>query len=1115
MYTKLIDELNIEQENTDFKNKAIAFEKQVGFPYHDLQPRDFERLIYCIFKQEIYNNEILKERYDNIQLMQGVGERGRDCILLKAGSNVGVIQCKRYRNNMDKSEVGKEIIKFLLYYTQDINLITNLDLFVYNIIVTYGFSEKALDFINSLTDKTYNVTEIDDWAKGIINNTESLKSIVYDDVKAKIYEALDKITFEKMTPNDIDLLIEKYQEIKVLFFDFKVVIDSNHFEKLLIEREAEKAELLYNSSKLEILLQQKSEHLYLKLQDTKKVVQQLIDEYSANFFLYSNHTKKHSKNMSKILGDKLIDSTEASRLSETDLYILTTASYLHDIGVCMPNEAIHDIYNKYKNSNIIFNNLVLETYIRNNHPRLSYDYIVTNWKKLNLLSEWTEAIAMVAGINVNIDIFDYDYFAYDSDGGRTKVCIPYLSALIQLADMIDVENLNSNYLLSDYDDIDGYRFSRKLWDETNYCITCKAYENRLLFTGKCNDQLLYISLNRHIQEFRQKLETLNSKIQKYRPELKFSISFIEDNINSSFSEKIGFSMDHNRVAEMFIGDNIYDDKYIAIREVIQNSIDSCNLKRSMNPLYLPEIILELNGVELIVKDNGLGMNEYIIKNYFSALCRSYYKDNNLDSIGQFGIGVFSYFMLCNNFTVETKAEHSNPIKFKAFKNLKSYFYFYHNFISQINEGTITTLHLREDIINDLTFELLLSIVRDFFRFLDINIIIICGDKYQKLEKEKLILDIEKELIHKIKLEARGQLSDYKFLEAYINNNEYEGICGVIFMNTKLCEYFPFFVNGIFNGLYKPTILLCQKGVRIVHDNYWINNRIFSNNLVIKINFKKKLKININRNSFNDISLINIVYQFEKIILNKFFQSIEVLNPTIKCEILDEFTNHYLNLYHFPYKDFEELLLYNIHLLVYAKEHTGYMLISELIHNNDTFIFIGGEEIDPDIIKTSLPTNDLPIAYIKNNHLSMFCYNLFKSLKFELILSKYENGNIIINTKNRREYSSFINTDIPFDNKLLFSVVNTVYLKEVFYNSNHPFIRTLILNSKQIETNMQLKNKIHNFFGFIGNVYSNYSPTKISLVATNKYLNEVVSEFGDIIELTEFDFPEAYRKMIIQ
>ncbi len=69
---------NPEILNSRDKPAAIA---NKGFPYNHLSDsRRFEELLYSIYKCEIENNEL--DAFDNITLMTGVRDKGRDCALL-------------------------------------------------------------------------------------------------------------------------------------------------------------------------------------------------------------------------------------------------------------------------------------------------------------------------------------------------------------------------------------------------------------------------------------------------------------------------------------------------------------------------------------------------------------------------------------------------------------------------------------------------------------------------------------------------------------------------------------------------------------------------------------------------------------------------------------------------------------------------------------------------------------------------------------------------------------------------------------------------------------------------------------------------------------------------
>ena len=107
----------IESEiNREYKPNAY----QAGYktlPFNDLSDRDFEILIYQLIRERIKNSHEI--RFDDIALMQGVGEQGRDCCLYKDGQVAGVAQCKKYKERLTKPSVIKEILKFLMYSIVD------------------------------------------------------------------------------------------------------------------------------------------------------------------------------------------------------------------------------------------------------------------------------------------------------------------------------------------------------------------------------------------------------------------------------------------------------------------------------------------------------------------------------------------------------------------------------------------------------------------------------------------------------------------------------------------------------------------------------------------------------------------------------------------------------------------------------------------------------------------------------------------------------------------------------------------------------------------------------------------------------------------------------------
>ncbi|MBN2598403.1 MAG: ATP-binding protein [Marinifilaceae bacterium] len=110
------------------------------------------------------------------------------------------------------------------------------------------------------------------------------------------------------------------------------------------------------------------------------------------------------------------------------------------------------------------------------------------------------------------------------------------------------------------------------------------------------------------------------------------------------------------------GIKLYGNTNIALRELIQNSIDAINLYRihtGQENYGVGEIqvSIEKDIYFLIVTDNGIGMSQTLLTNELLDFGGSYWKSNKFkldfegaqnkgfESIGKFGIGFFSMFML--------------------------------------------------------------------------------------------------------------------------------------------------------------------------------------------------------------------------------------------------------------------------------------------------------------------------------------------------------------------------------------------------------------------------------------------------------------------------------------
>lgn len=109
------------------------------------------------------------------------------------------------------------------------------------------------------------------------------------------------------------------------------------------------------------------------------------------------------------------------------------------------------------------------------------------------------------------------------------------------------------------------------------------------------------------------------------------------------------------------GKNLYGHTFVAIRELLQNSIDAIKLRAIRSEYFVGkiEVILEVIDSEyfLKIKDNGIGMSKNILINQLLDFGSSYWNSydfydeyvgiaqQKFKSIGKYGIGFYSVFML--------------------------------------------------------------------------------------------------------------------------------------------------------------------------------------------------------------------------------------------------------------------------------------------------------------------------------------------------------------------------------------------------------------------------------------------------------------------------------------
>ncbi|HZR57481.1 MAG TPA: ATP-binding protein [Terriglobales bacterium] len=133
-----------------------------------------------------------------------------------------------------------------------------------------------------------------------------------------------------------------------------------------------------------------------------------------------------------------------------------------------------------------------------------------------------------------------------------------------------------------------------------------------------------------------------------------------------------FELDRGRLLDLLVGHTIYNDPTVAIRELLQNGIDAVRYQhhlatrqaasagRGSPPIGKVRVCWNPQSRALVVEDDGVGMDEDIIKHHLMTVGSSYYNTPQFEAehgdfspISRFGIGILTCFMVSDDIEIVT------------------------------------------------------------------------------------------------------------------------------------------------------------------------------------------------------------------------------------------------------------------------------------------------------------------------------------------------------------------------------------------------------------------------------------------------------------------------------
>ncbi|HBN06786.1 MAG TPA: metal-dependent phosphohydrolase, partial [Bacteroidales bacterium] len=433
------------------------------------------------------------------------------------------------------------------------------------------------------------------------------------------------------------------------------------------------------------------------------------------------------------LMERLLTKEVIKNLSVPERMLLILSAFFHDIGMAPDEKEIitwkkvwdvspeikndeeqllFDRFNRYYNARPDQQEIIGKLIIEGNHSKASIikSYLLTDFirqthaerARVIIEKHWNDQIkyrdtdltvelANICHSHNEDALHLLDFDKYYPCGNNNYVCLPLIGVILRLSDVLDFDAKRTPLILYSHLYVRN-PISIKEWEKHRAIENWEINPNIIQFSAKCTHPAIEASIHEFCDLIDHELSLCNNIIatlnefnkSKSRPiQVKIPYQVTRDKIETKKNiynkplytyRDTKFTLSKGQVIDLLMGTKLYGNPEVALRELLQNSMDACLLRKAQElkwgySKYEPEITVKYYSEKgedfLEVNDNGTGMDQYIIDNYYSKIGSSFYKstdfynlksESNADFMptSRFGIGILSCFMVSDTLIVDTK-----------------------------------------------------------------------------------------------------------------------------------------------------------------------------------------------------------------------------------------------------------------------------------------------------------------------------------------------------------------------------------------------------------------------------------------------------------------------------
>jgi hypothetical protein len=445
----------------------------------------------------------------------------------------------------------------------------------------------------------------------------------------------------------------------------------------------------------------------------RQKVRQDIDYIPLLFPEYTPHDEDYHLRPLFHLASQLLGARVIRELNATELFLLSCALLGHDWGMAVSNTEKQAIikgvsveeesraslldsekarfFSFAKEHGYTFKTEVIDlpmdlwrNYVRHTHAVRSAERVRKYFEAIDT------GVALRLSSICESHCQDYevlrDPIKYPTQGSvlGEVVNIRALAVYLRLTDMLDLADDRAPYAIWKFVAPQGMH-SVLEWSKHRALrrVTFPHYQKgqrRILVDGSTNDHEVYYALE-DMKDYCEKQLRGCKDLLAEMPDQRYilDISHIEWRVEAEGFKPVSvqFQFDREKMLDLVSQELYQRNIHVFLRELLQNSIDAIRMRRVVvqsKEGRCPEGIGEVrvsvkhhaSGLtDITWKDDGIGMDEYIVSDYLAVVGKSYYQSDdfvrlgmNLDPISRFGIGILTCFMVAESLEIITQKDRN-------------------------------------------------------------------------------------------------------------------------------------------------------------------------------------------------------------------------------------------------------------------------------------------------------------------------------------------------------------------------------------------------------------------------------------------------------------------------